>query len=99
MLGDIAQALKVEPVLVLSALGDTEEAAAYAGAAKAIGARRLLITRLDMARRLGGLLAAAECGLALAGASITPHFAFGFKTLSAQLIAHRMIDLLARAKP
>lgn len=61
-LSDLVRAAGAEPVLVLAAGGDPLDSAEIARAFAAIGATRLLVTRLDMARRLGGLLAAAEAG-------------------------------------
>ena len=49
---------------------DPAEAAETAQAFRALGARHLLPTRLDAARRLGGVLAAAAAGLALTEAGI-----------------------------
>lgn len=95
-LGRLALKLRVEPVLVLPATVDPGEAEKFAAAAIGIGASKLLLTRLDMARRLGGPLAAASSGLALAGASVTPHFAYGLKSLDATALAAHLIDLARR---
>jgi flagellar biosynthesis protein FlhF len=92
-LGDLARSLSVEPVLVLPATIDADEARKFARAALAIGAGKLLITRLDMARRLGGPLAAAETGLALAGGSVTPNFAYGLKPLGPTALAGHLLRL------
>lgn len=51
---------EVEPVLVLPAGMDTVEAAETGLAFKTLGVRRLLVTRLDVARRFGSTLAAAH---------------------------------------
>jgi flagellar biosynthesis protein FlhF len=95
-LGRLAQALAVEPVLVLPAYIDAEQAEAFAVAAIAIGAKKLLITRLDMARRLGGPVAAAATGLAIAGASVSPNFAYGLKDLTAEPLTDHLTDLAER---
>lgn len=95
-LGKLAQALAVEPVLVLPATIDPQEAGQFAQAALAIGVTKLLISRLDLARRLGGPLAAARCGLALAGVSVTPHFAFGLKPTGPTLLARHLVALAER---
>ena len=92
-LGDLARTLSVEPVLVLPATIDVDEARKFAEAARSIGADKLLITRLDMARRLGGPLAAAETGLALVGGSVTPNFAYGLKPLGAAALAGHLLRL------
>ena len=59
-------------VLVLPAGLDPAEATDQAQAYAASGARLLVATRLDLARRLGGVLAAASTGLALTEAGIGP---------------------------
>ena len=85
--------MSVEPVLVLPATIDADEARKFALAAQAIGAGTLLVTRLDIARRLGGPLAAAETGLALVGGSVTPNFAYGLKPLGAAALAGHLLRL------
>jgi flagellar biosynthesis protein FlhF len=50
----------MEPILVLPAGMDTVEAAETGMAFKALGVKRLLVTRLDVARRFGSTLAAAH---------------------------------------
>jgi len=92
-LGALARSMSVEPVLVLPATIDADEARKFALAAQAIGTRKLLVTRLDIARRLGGPLAAAEIGLALAGGSVTPNFAYGLKPLGAAALAGHLLRL------
>ncbi len=93
LLGELARAMSVEPVLVLPATIDADEARKFALAAQAIGAQSLLVTRLDIARRLGGPLAAAEIGLALVGGSVTPNFAYGLKPLGAPALAGHLLRL------
>jgi flagellar biosynthesis protein FlhF len=95
-LGQLARRLALEPVLVLPATIDADEARKFAVAASAAGAGKLLLTRLDMARRLGGPLAAAAAGQALAGASVTPHFAYGLKSLGPDTLAGHLLDLARR---
>ncbi|HLZ66736.1 MAG TPA: hypothetical protein VKQ29_10935 [Aliidongia sp.] len=97
-LGRLAAATGAEPVLVIPALLDASEARAFAEAALAIGAKRVIATRLDIARRLGALLAAADAGLAIAGGSVTQHFAFGLKPLSATVLTNHILEL-ATSKP
>jgi len=92
-LAGLVQALAVEPVLVLPATIDADEARKFAEAALAIGASRLLVTRLDIARRLGGPLAAAAAGLALVGGSVTPNFAYGLKPLGPAALAGHLLRL------
>jgi flagellar biosynthesis protein FlhF len=64
-----------------------------ARAAAAHGARSLIVTRLDLVRRIGAALAAAEAGrLALVAASVTPHFAFGLRELTPDVLARRLLQ-------
>ncbi len=82
----------VEPVLVLPAGMDAYEAADTAQAFKALGVRRMLVTRLDMARRLGSVLAAAaRCRLAFCEASVAPKVAEGLTSLNPVALARLMI--------
>ena len=61
-----------EAVLVLSADMDSSDAIDMAHEFRLLGAKRLLMTRLDMTRRLGGLLRVAfESRLPLANYSVT----------------------------
>ena len=52
----------IDPVLVLPAGLDTEECAEMARIYAALGVRQMLASRIDLARRLGGLLTAAHQG-------------------------------------
>lgn len=83
---DVARMLAVsdiEPVLVLPAALDAEESGEIARAYATLGVRSLLPTRLDIARRLGGILSAAHHGgLIFADASHTPKVADGLLPLS-----------------
>jgi len=92
-LGRLAAAAGAEPVLVIPAILDAGEARLFAESALAIGAKRVIVTRLDIARRLGALLTAADAGLAIAGGSITQHFAFGLKPLSASVLTNHILEL------
>lgn len=75
----------IEPVLVMGAGGDAEESAEIARCFAVLGVQRLFPTRLDIARRLGGLLSAAtKASLAFTDASNTPMVAGGLLTLTPQ---------------
>ncbi|MDE2580804.1 MAG: hypothetical protein KGL52_04150 [Rhodospirillales bacterium] len=76
--------------LVLPAGLDPAEAAELAQAHAAAGARWLVATRLDLARRIGGVIAAATGGLALAEAGIGPGAADGLVPLTPALLADRL---------
>jgi len=75
---------------VLPAGGDAAESAELAAALAGTGATLLIATRLDVARRLGGILAAAAAGLALAEAGIGPGAADGLVPLTPDLLAARL---------
>ena len=63
---------------MLAAGGDASEAADIGEAFGTSGATRLLATRLDMTRRLGAILAAADAGqLMFSEVSLNPHVATG----------------------
>jgi len=79
------------PVLVLPANAPVEDALTAARAFCALGGRHLVITRFDMVRRVGGVLGAAMEGLALAAVSVTPHFAYGLRPLTADVLARRLL--------
>jgi flagellar biosynthesis protein FlhF len=74
----LINAADVEPILVIAAGGDASEAADIGEAFGTAGATRLLATRLDMTRRLGAILAAADGGqLMFSEVSLNPHVATG----------------------
>lgn len=97
-LTDFANLHGIEPVLVLAAGGDAQEAADVAQAFRFLGLKRLLITRIDTARRMGALLSAAEaCDLALCNVTTSPQVAGGLlpcsaETLSDVLLQHKQED-------
>ena len=87
-LSELIQAADVEPILVMAAGGDPNEAAEIADSFGAIGATRLLATRLDMTRRLGAILAAADAAqLMLCDVSANPHVAGGLVPISPATLA------------
>jgi flagellar biosynthesis protein FlhF len=82
-LAELMRLSSVEPVLVLPAGLCAEDSLEIAANFAAIGVRRMIVTKLDAARRLGGVLAAAATGIALAAAAIGPTIGRGSATLSA----------------
>ena len=78
-------------VLVLPAGLDAAEAADLAHAYAAAGASLLVATRLDLARRLGGILAAASARLALTEAGIGPGAADGLLPITPEWLAARLL--------
>ena len=82
----------VEAVGVVSASGDAEEIGEIAAALTAVGARRLIVTGLDIAHRLGALAAAATDGPGLAHVTRSPFVAGGLETLTPLSLARALID-------
>ncbi len=85
--------IDVSSALVLPAGGDADEAVEIATACAAIGVRQLVGTRVDAARRFGGLLAAADAGaLAFSEISVSPYVSDGLIRLDstglAKLLMH-----------
>jgi len=82
----------IEPVLVMAAGGDPVEAEEMAEAFAEIGASRLLVTRLDITRRLGAVLAAADTGqFMFCEVSINPHVANGLCPISPVSMARLLV--------
>lgn len=93
-------AADMEPVLALPAGMDSAEAGEIARIFSAVGVRRLVATRLDVGRRLGGLLAAAhQGGMAFAEASFSPQVAEGFSALTPRRLADYLLPKHQRATP
>lgn len=91
-LKELIQASGAEPLAVFAAGIDAMEAGELAAQAVALGARRYIGARLDAARRLGGLVAAADLGgLAFADAGASPFVGKGFERLDALGLAHRLL--------
>ena len=83
-LGEIVDVAAAEAVLVLPAGGDAMEMMDTAAAFACLRVRRLLATRLDAVRRLGGLLAAVDAGRT---------------SFSEGGISHRVVDSLVPLNP
>lgn len=80
------------PLLVLPANTLVEDALTAARAFRALGGRHCVVTRFDMVRRVGGVLGAAVEGVAFAAVSVTPHFAYGLRPLTAEVLARRLLS-------
>lgn len=78
----------IDPVLALPAGTDAEECGEIARVYATLGVASMVPTRIDIARRLGGLLSAAHHGgLIFAEAGHTPKIAEGLTALSPQRLA------------
>lgn len=87
----------IEPVMVLPAGADADESGEMSRVYATLGVRSVLPTRLDIARRLGGLLGAAHHGgLIFADASNTPKVAEGLINLTPRRLAHLLMPELTR---
>ena len=91
-LAELADAMRGEILLVLPAGLSGRESADIAGNFAAIGCTRMVVSRLDHARRLGGVLAAAQAGLALAAAGIGSMIGSGLKPLAAIGLARLLVS-------
>ncbi len=90
-LASLVEAAGALPVLVMPAGQDFSEASEQAQAFAPIGARHLLPTRLDLARRLGSILAAASAAdLILTEAGTGAGASDGLTPLSAEFLAARL---------
>ncbi len=89
-LAALAQAAGAAMVAVLPAGLDAQEAADMAEIYLSHGIRLLVATRLDLVRRLGSVLAAAQAGLALAEFGIGPGAADGLVPATPAQLAQRI---------
>ena len=96
MLGEITRAAVA---LVLPAGTDACEAADLAAAHAAAHATLLIATRLDHARRLGGVLAAAAVGLTFTEAGIGPGVADGLVPMTPSFLAQRLLRVPTERRP
>ncbi|MEI9989997.1 MAG: hypothetical protein WDM86_08170 [Rhizomicrobium sp.] len=88
----LAQTPKLETVGVVSALNDAEEAAEIAEALAALGAKRLIVTQADLARRAGALIAVAAQSLPLAHVTRSPFIAGGLDLPTSLTLARLLLD-------
>ncbi len=92
-LGALAATANARIAVVLPAGLDPFEAGDTAAAFASNGADHLIVTRLDVARRIGCVLTAGEAGLALAEAGIGPGAADGLVALTPELLARRILEV------
>ena len=88
-----------EPLLVMPAGMDPMESADIAEIFASMGARRMIATRLDTARRFAGIFTAAQAGrLSLAAIGRSPYVAEQLESATPLILA-RILAALPRAKP
>ncbi len=91
-LAAVEKETRIEKVIIMEAGTGGEDAADQAAAFTTLGARALIITKLDTVRRPGGVLAAAfELGLSLAGISMSPYLADGLEEINAPALAELIL--------
>jgi len=91
-LGSLAAVADATIVLVLPAGMDGAESTDLGAAFAEMGARLLIGTRIDLARRLGGLMGAADAGrLGMTDAGIGPGAADGLTPLTPDFLASRLL--------
>lgn len=89
----LIDAAEADPILVLPGGGDVHEAAEIAEMFRALGASRLIATRIDLARRLGFMLVAAEIGqLSFSHVSTSPRVAEGLSPLNPVSLARLLLS-------
>jgi flagellar biosynthesis protein FlhF len=99
-LAALAAAARATVALVLPAGLDANEAADMAVAFAETGASLLIATRMDLARRLGGVLSAAAAGrLALAEAGVGPGLADALVPLTPDFLASRLLAAIPGKPP
>lgn len=90
---DLVAAIGAEPVLVLSAEGHPEDIGECVRAFSQAGIERAILTKLDVARRRGGAIAAlAESGVALSHLAVTPFIGGGLVPAAPSRIAALLME-------
>lgn len=88
-----AQIAGAEPIWIVSAETDPRDMTDTAALFRSTGARRMIATKLDTARRWGGIPAAAAAGnLALAGTIASPFLAESIEPPNHLALAQRLLD-------
>jgi flagellar biosynthesis protein FlhF len=88
----LAKAVAAEPLLVMAAGGDVVDSMEQAQEFATLGISRMLVTRLDMVRRLGSMLAAADAAtLAFSDCSMTAAVADGLNPIDPMGLAKMLM--------
>ncbi len=91
-LDDLVRAAGADPVLVFDAGTQPLDLADQAAIFASIGCRRAIMTKCDIARRVGGALSVAEAGLALSGFTSSPFVANGVTPATPLRLARLYLD-------
>ncbi len=93
------KAVDAEPILVMPAGLDAEDAKEIAGIFSEMGCKRFVVTRLDAARRYAGVIAAARPGyLSLAAISRSPYVAEGLETATPDVLSRLLTALPSKER-
>lgn len=96
-IAEIIEGTDIHPVLVMQAGLDVSDAYDIGANSRALGARQVVVTKLDAARRFGSVLAMAEAGLALAETSISPLLAKPLLSWTPEGLARLLIRPVPKA--
>ena len=89
---DLIRAVEADVILLLAGGTDPMEAADLAAAYQELGARGLIVTRIDASRRHGAVLSAALAGkLTICGAGVGPSVTDGLKPLNPVSLARMLL--------
>jgi flagellar biosynthesis protein FlhF len=88
----LARLPDIDAMGVVSATGDAEEISEIAASLVTLGARRMIVTGLDVTRRLGALLASVTQGAALAHVTRSPFVSGGLETLTPLSLSRLLIE-------
>jgi flagellar biosynthesis protein FlhF len=89
---DLTSAIAVEPILVLTAGRDPIEATEIVKAFGEVRPSRMLVTGLDMVRRLGSVLASIDTsGLAFSDVSPSPNIVNGMRPMNQVSLSHLLL--------
>ena len=92
-LQDLIAAIDAEPVLVLSSEGHPDDQSEAVRAFARLGVKRAILTKLDVARRRGGAVAAlAASGIAISHLSVTPFIGGGLVPAAASRLAALLME-------
>ena len=93
-LQDLVAASEADPVLVLAAGADYAETSEQTQIFGNLGVERVILTRLDACRRIGGLLSALDAHrLSIANLSLSPYVGRGFLPATADELASAILSV------
>lgn len=92
-LKDLVAAINAEPVLVMSAEGHPEDQAEAARSYATVGIKRAILTKLDVARRRGGAVAALSAArISLSHLAVTPFIGGGLVPAAPSRLAALLME-------